>query len=255
MPAFAAFKRSGELAKTIDHKSLAAQVPNMFGWLHQQLCDYEGALALDQASVDLAVQCDKFTIEISARINVALDILHLGAPNEALAQLQNLQQRIEQAAFDYHGWRWRLRLCDAQGLCYLALNQPHKVFALVEQGRKMAKATSAQKYLAASHALIGMTLTQLGEYDQAIIEFQSALWLADQFGHQPLRWQGRWHLAQCSKAIGRDDMARKWNTEAMHIINAIAAKLTDVPLRSAFLNSAPVQSIAQAVETVSLPRL
>ena len=73
--AFAAFQRSQEEASAIEHRFLMAQVPNMVGWLYQQLGDYARALQFDQEGVEIAQRSEKTPAEISARINVALDIL------------------------------------------------------------------------------------------------------------------------------------------------------------------------------------
>src|SRR5690606_25507505 len=133
---------------------------------------------------------------------------HLGDPEKALADLHDLNTRIEKRAFDYHGWRWQLRLWDVQGQCYLALNQPHQALAFAEQGMTLAKATTSQKYVATSHALSGMALAQMGKVDQATSRLCSAVTIADQIGYQPLRWQCRWHLANCAMTMNNEDAAK-----------------------------------------------
>jgi DNA-binding SARP family transcriptional activator len=253
MAAFAAFRRSQEVAASIDHKFLMAQVPNMLGWLHQQLCDYTGALALDQEGVNLAQQWQKIPAEISARINVATDILHLGDPAGALAQLQAIEQRIEQEAFGFHRWRWQLRLLEAQALCQLALNQPGRAHALAQAGFALAKSTSARKHAAIHQELLGRALVQLGQSSAAIAPLRAAVALADQAGYQPLRWAGRWWLAQLHAEAGQVDLVQSYLADALPVIHAIAASLTAEPLRNTFLHSPLVQAISHAGQGVTSP--
>jgi predicted ATPase/DNA-binding SARP family transcriptional activator len=244
--AFAAFQRSREVAEAIDHKFLMAQVPNMLGWLHQQLCDYERALAFDQEGVEVARRWGKTPAEIGARINLGLDILHLGDPARALFDLGEIQRKIEREAFGFHAWRWRLRLHHAQGLCYLALGHAPRALELAEEGMTLAKATTSRKYVALNHELSGMALADLGQATGAMAELKSALALADGVSYQPLRWGGRYWLARFYEQAGQGEEARANLAEAKQIIHAIATELTDKLLRSAFLGAELVRAVTQA---------
>lgn len=172
--------------------------------------------------------------------------MHLGDPARALSDLREIQTRIEQEAFGFHAWRWRLRLHHAQGLCYLALDQAPKALELAEEGMALAKATTSRKYVALNHELRGTALADLGQVPEALAELKSAVALADDVSYQPLRWGGRYRLAQLYERAGRGEEARASLAEAKQIIQAIAAELTDELLRSAFLGAGPVRAITHA---------
>jgi tetratricopeptide (TPR) repeat protein len=70
-----AFQHSQKEAERIGDRYLLAQALNMRGWLYRELGDYENALAFDQEAVDVAQQWRKPSPEISAQLNVCLDIL------------------------------------------------------------------------------------------------------------------------------------------------------------------------------------
>jgi tetratricopeptide (TPR) repeat protein len=246
--AFAAFRRSQEVATTINHKFLLAQVPNMLGWLHEQLCDYAGALALDQQGLEMAERWGKTPAAISARINMATDLLNLGDPQAALSQLLDVQRQIEQKSFGFHGWRWQLRLLYGEGLCRLALGQAEQACALARAGITLAKSTTSRKYVAFHQALLGMAQAQIGAAEDAISSLASAIEVADEIGYQPLRWEGRCHLAGIHAATGQPDQAQILLHRAEQIVDTIAGALTPPPLRSIFLSSAPVQAITQALQ-------
>ena len=241
--AFAAFAQSEAIATAIEHRSLLAQIPNMRGWLHQQLCDYTGAQAFDQDGVALAQEWGKVTAEVSARLNLCLDWLCLGEPSRALDELARLESRLGEKQYGYHAWRWRLRLLHARGLCYLALDRASDALALAADGLALARSSGAQKYVALNHELAGTALAALDRAEESIPRLQDALALADRIEYQPLRWQGRWRLAQELERTGRAEQAAALLAEAQSIVQAIAAGLEDEKLRAIFLAAQPVQAI------------
>jgi tetratricopeptide (TPR) repeat protein len=241
--AFSAFARSEEVAATIDHKFLLAQAPNMRGWLYYQLGDYVRALELDQQGVQLAQAWNKRPAEISARINVALDLLQLGDPEEALAQLQSIQARIEEDAFGFHAWRWRLRLLEGQGLCHLALGQTQQARAFAVEGERIATATTSRKYIAANQVLMGLVLAQMQQVEAAIRALEQAVVLADRIGYQPLRWRGYTQLANLHQAMGNESAAQRSQSMALHVIETIAAELSDESQRARWLGRSDVQAL------------
>ncbi|MCB0081465.1 MAG: tetratricopeptide repeat protein [Caldilineaceae bacterium] len=245
--AFAAFYRSRDLAETIDHHFLIAQVPNMLGWLHQQLGDYAGARHYDEEGVALARSWDKLHAEISASLNVQLDILHLGDPAAALAGLHELAQRIADAAFGFHAWRWQLRLAHSKGLCHLALGEVEPALRQAVQGMKVAQSTTSRKYIALNHELKGAVLAATAvatdHWEDAAAELRSAIALADQISYQPLRWQGRHRLATVYAALGDRAQQQSTRVEAQTIVASIAQALGNRQLRMIFLANELVRTI------------
>ncbi len=235
--AFDAFHRSQEEAQIVSDRYLLAQVFNMQGWLHRELGDYESGLNLDEKGVDFAKRWGKPSPEISARLNVCLDVLHLGDAERALDLLDEIEVQINAGSFGFHGWRWRLRLLHARGLCFLALNEPAKALASAEGGLPLAESNVTRKYVALNHELAGMALAELGNQDEAIGELETAISLADAIQYQPIRWAGRHQLAELYRRNGREQEAQRILSEAAYIIRTIAAGLGDESLRARFLRS------------------
>jgi predicted ATPase len=233
--AFEAFHRSQEEAQIIGDRYLQAQVFNMLGWLHRELGDIESGLDFNQKGVDFAVRWGKPSPEISARLNICLDVLHLGDPERVLVMLDEIEAQINAGAFGFHNWRWRLRLLHTRGLCFLSLNEPAKAVALAEDGLPLAETNVTRKYVALNHALKGRALAELGKMDEAISEMETAISLSDDIQYQPIRWAGRQKLAKLYRQIGREDEAIKTSSEADDIIQTIAASIEDDNLRVSFL--------------------
>lgn len=236
--AFDALRNSQEVAVAIGHRFFLAQTPNLLGWLYQQLCDYASARKFDEEGLELARRWNKLPAEINADINLGLDILHLDKPAHALTHLLHIQERIEGIAFGFHAWRWRLRLLHAQGLCQLTLCASEKALTLATEGLTLAQATASRKYIALNECLRGMAFVQLGSIGPSKTSLEKSIALADEMNYQPLRWEGRYHLAQLERASTR-------MKEAAQIIESIAQDLRE-PERSTFLKAAPVEKILWA---------
>jgi len=236
-----AFHRCQEEAQIVSDRYLLAQVFNMRGWLHRELGDFKTALKFDQEGVEVARRWGKPSPEISARLNVCLDVLHLGDPERAMVMLDEIEAQIDAGSFGFHSWRWRLRLLHARGMCFLALDEPAMALATVESVLPLAETNVIPKYVALNHELKGMALAELGNMDEAINELETAISLADTIHYQPIRWAGRQRLAKLYQQIGRERQEENSSSVADQIIQTIAALIEDDSLRRAFLKMAVPQ--------------
>ena len=235
--ALEAFQHSQEAAQIIGDRYLLSQAYNMRGWIHRELCDYESALKFDQEGVDFAQQWGKSSPEISAQLNVCLDLLHLGDPKQALELLNKTETRINAGEFGFHNWRWRLRLLHARGLCFLDIDDPAKALELAEEGLPLAEINITRKYVALNHELGSMALARLGRVDEAIVAMEMAVSLADTIQYQPIRWASRYKLVELYRQKGHEQEAQRASSEAEIIIQTIAGGLEDETLRTTFLNA------------------
>jgi len=233
-----AFQRSQEEAQLVGDRYLLAQVFNMRGWIHRELCDYENGLKFDEDGVDFSQRWEKPSPEISARLNVCLDLIHLGDPGKSLKLLDKIEKQINTGAFSFHKWRWQQRLLHARGLCFLALDEPAKALVLAEAGLTLAETSVIRKYVALNHELRGMALAKLGRVDEAIEATETAISLADAIQYQPIRWAGRQQLANLLRQNGCEQEAKNASFEAEHIIQTIANALKNASLRTIFLQAA-----------------
>lgn len=236
--ALEAFRRSQVEAQSIGDRQLQAQAFNMLGWLHRELGDYETGLKFDKEGIDFAQRWSKPSPEISARLNVCLDLLYLGDPGKALGLLDNIEQQINAGSFGFHNWRWRLRLLHARGLCFLAIDEPSKALAMGEQGLALAETAVIRKYVSLNHELMGMALAELNRLDEAIIAMETAIHLADAIKYQSIRWASRHQLVEMYRQDNREQEAQRTSSEATHIIQVIAEELENETLRASFLKAA-----------------
>lgn len=95
-----------------------------------------------------------------------------------------------------------------------------------------------RKYIALNHQLRGSALAELGKTDNAIAAIEAAVALADTIQYQPIRWSGRYQLAELYSQMGYEQEAHQSSSKARDIIHAIADSIRDEPLRKTFLNAA-----------------
>ncbi|HDD62196.1 MAG TPA: hypothetical protein ENF22_06685 [Chloroflexi bacterium] len=229
-----AFNRCHEEAGIIGDRYLLAQVFNMRGWLHRELGDFENGLKLDQEGIKSAKRWDKPSPEISARLNLCLDLLQLGDPKRVLGLLEEIEEQINAGSFGFHSWRWQLRLLHTRGLCALALDKPAQVAALAEEGLQLAELKEARKYIALNHGLFGVALAVLDRVDEAVRELELAVALADEIQYQPIRWEERFQLAHLYRQKKSLKAAGETISEANEIIQLISENLDDELLRTTF---------------------
>jgi len=233
-----AFQHSQDEAQIISDRYLLAQVFNMRGWLYRELGDYESALKFDAEGIDFAKRWGKPSPEISARLNLCLDILKLGDLDKAIVLLDEIEQQISTGSFGFHSWRWRLRILHTRGLCCFVLDEPKKALDAMADGLRLAESKCSQKYVALNHELRGLALAEFGITDEAIGELQTAISLSDVIQYQPIRWRGRHQLANLYHQNDLEHDANSVRSEAEEIIQTIAAALEDEKLRGIFLNTA-----------------
>jgi len=236
-PAFAAFEHCRQVAEEIELASMVLQIPNMLGWLHFQLGDYDGALALDREGVAIASRADALQPQISARLNVCQDRMEIDGPTVALVELEQIEEQMDSGDFGYHGWRWRIRLLHIQGLCHLRLHDPERALTLAAEGMALAQRTSARKYIALFHELTGAAMAKLGRWAEASYELGEAVREADAIECRPIAWQARVRLSRVYRALEDEQRAGARLEEAGAIVSAIADEVSDDQLRAKFLSS------------------
>jgi class 3 adenylate cyclase/tetratricopeptide (TPR) repeat protein len=93
--------------------------------------------------------------------------------------------------------------------------------------------------------LRGHAQLRAGRLDGAAADFASSLEMSRRLELKPLIWTALAGDADRARAASRDDEARVRATEAMDIVEAIAATVTDAAVRHVFLISDPVERLRQ----------
>jgi tetratricopeptide (TPR) repeat protein len=182
-------------------------------------------------------------VEISALINLGLDYGALGEYERALSYLEPTLQRVEQEAFGAHRWRWKVRLLIGLAETYYSTGLYEDALRYVEEGMKEALATYFCEYVAKGRALRGKLQAHQGEVQVAGTEFQRAFALAEQLRSPSLVYPLAYDLGRWYETAGNDREATELYGKANAAIEHMATAVGDQALRSAFVQSAPVQAV------------
>jgi tetratricopeptide (TPR) repeat protein len=230
-------------AKERQNTFFVGRLTNTLGWFFREFGAVPRAVELDHESVEIGRASRIANVEISALINLGLDHLVLGQYERAWASLQPTLERVEHEAFGIHKWRWKIRLLMGLAELTYTTGAYEQAFRYMEEGLREAQATASQKYVALGWALRGKIASQLGDRDTAGAELQRALALAEALKSPSLIYPIAYDLGCWYESAGKEREAVTLYRQARATIEHMVTAVEDGELRTAFLQSAPVQTI------------
>jgi len=220
-----------------------ARLCNTLGWIHRELFDLEQALQCDQSSLESArAGTPRLTeAEGNSLANLAETNLLLGRYDAARACVE--EGLAVSADEPFMRWRYFTRLLVVQGRLALVDGAPLAALAAADAALDLARSTKAPKNIARSCALRGSALLALGEIDMARAAMAHALKVARDLGSPRMTLSIHIALAELEAVAGRSDEARLQYGAAGSVVERIASRLTDAPLRERFLAAAPLRAV------------
>ncbi len=238
-------------AEALGNPFFVARMPNHLGWIHRLFGDFSGAEALDRESAELGRHVAMMPhAEISALINLGADYLALGQVERARSHLQKLLERIEMGEYGAHKVLWAPRLRYVLAEACLAMGDHEEALCHVEEGLRVAVASSLQKRLARGWALRGRILAPLGKAEAAGAELQRAFALAEKIKSPAVLYPIAYELGQWYEAAGQESDAVELYGRAKTEVERMATAMDDEALKSIFLQSAAVRSIRESAARV-----
>ncbi len=239
-------------AEALGNPFFVARMPNHLGWIHRLFGDFSGAEALDRESAELGRHVAMMPhAEISALINLGADYLALGQVERARSHLQELLERIQMGEYGAHKVLWAPRLRYVLAEACLAMEDHEEALSHVEEGLRVAVASSLQKRLARGWALRGSILEHLGQAEAAGEDLQRAFALADTLNSPAVIYPIAFDLGQWYEEAGQEREAAELYGRAKVEVERMATAMDDEALRSIFLQWAPVQAIYESCERLA----
>jgi class 3 adenylate cyclase/tetratricopeptide (TPR) repeat protein len=216
-----------------------SRILNTIGWIHAELEDHEGAMPWNEASITAAIElgAPDFEVEGNARINLGDNLMALGRMDEAEEQFRIVEgvYRDPKPAERWALLRYSQHLLHSSGELWLARGDAQRALAYADECIEIAERNEARKNIVKGRRLRGQALAALGQPGGAEQDLGVAVELARQIGNPTQLWKS---LA-----------ASGAYAEAMAVIDAIAAGLSDERLRNAFLGSEAVRRVAVCTST------
>jgi class 3 adenylate cyclase/tetratricopeptide (TPR) repeat protein len=251
--ALALLRKTLDTCERVGDWQIRPRVVNTVGWVFGELEDHEQALEWNRSGVELAGSIPGLPdpeIEMNARLNLGDNLIALGRPDEAEEQFQAVETVVRNPtpAQRWVLWRYSLHFFASYGELWLRRHDGEKAFAYANECLELAEETSSRKYVVKARRLRGQALMAQGRLDDAEQELFAALEVAIELRNPPQLWKTHAAVGDLRRAQGRTEEARRAYGEALSVIEALAAGLTDERQRKTFRRSEPVERVRRAAE-------
>jgi tetratricopeptide (TPR) repeat protein len=216
------------------------------GWVHRELGALERARAHDTEALRIAREGPVWGPESEVLLNLCVDDVREGRPEQAAALLAELESRA--ASSTWMRWLSELRLAAAATEHWAACGDRERTFRHAAHLAEASDRLGARDYRCAAARLRTSTVLELGG-DLAEVACDLATSL-DRLRATPApleTWKSARLLALARKRLGDAEGAREAYEEAARAIRVIAAGTRDEGLREGFLATAAVREVLEAV--------
>jgi tetratricopeptide (TPR) repeat protein len=218
---------------------------NVRGWIHQELCDWQGALEWDKEALRAGRESGQIEVEGNTLVNLATDYRLLGDHSQSRQCLEVAGETVNRQ--DWCSFRCRTRWLWEWGQLSLAQGDIERARQYAEEMLQIAVSTGQVKNMAKGSKLKGETLAVAGELDEAVRELERAHDTAEAIGQRNLAWQIGYSLAQLRERQGQYTEAKALYEQAMRTIQRITSEIGDPELRHAFTRARMVQAVHDAL--------
>ncbi|MDP9301692.1 MAG: AAA family ATPase, partial [Actinomycetota bacterium] len=177
-----------------------------------------------------------------------IDLLVADLLQGDVGRAQREWPRLWEEAINGKTWRPWLggsRLAHVRALMAQQAEGPEETIEAANDSLERATKCRRRKYQAASRAILGSALSELGRTNEGIAELESAVAVADDLGTPTARWQYRAALGQARYAAGDDARAASAYGDAAEVIRAYSESLSPEHAH-AFLSAEPVREAMKA---------
>jgi len=248
-----AFKDLKDLSKgsnEIGSQHFIAMVPNHYGWIYNELCNFEKAVVHDQNGVDISQRLEDWECEIFSLLNLVGDYIDLGDYDKAQHYLNEVQKKRELKWYRTREYRYGMHFSRYMSELSLLKGDYSRAMEYAEDTLAQGQNTAAKKYISMGFKLKGGVLMAMEKIEEAAECFKKALDLADQIGHPPLMWKTRYLLSQVYDRDGKLEAAKESLEKASTIIERMASNVSDAEVKETFLASEQVQAVYRKIDAL-----
>ncbi len=231
------------------------RAPNTIGWIYNELQNHERALEWNMRGVRVAqaYSTPDPEIEGNARVNLGDTLLALDRLDEAEEQFRVVEQVVRTPRPEDHWmlWRYAQHLFHSYGELWLLRGDDEKALAYAGDCLELAEASESRKNIVKARRLRAQVFLAQGKLAEAEQEIDTALQIAQEIGNPPQLWKTFVALGELRQAQGQPEKTFQAYHDALAIIDAVAAGLTDASVRETFLTSPHVAHIRHLATAVA----
>jgi len=248
-----AFKSLEDLSKganEIGSKHCIAMVPNHYGWIYSELCNFEKAVVHDTNGLDVSRRLEDPECEFYNLLNLVGGYIGLDDYDKAQHYLNKVQEKRDLQRYSNRCWKTEMHLSRYTSELSLLKKNYSKAMEFAEDTLARGQSYPSKKYISMGWKLKGDVLMALEKIEEAAECFEKARDVADQMGYPPLMWKTRFSLGQIYNRRGRYEAAKESIAKAGAIIEQMASNVSDTEVKETFLNSKPVQEVSKQLNAL-----
>jgi tetratricopeptide (TPR) repeat protein len=241
-----AFKSLEDLSKganEIGSKGLIAMVPNHYGWLYSELCNFEKAVVHDKNGLDVSRRLEDPEAELYNLLNLVGEHIGFGDYDKAQHYLNEVQEKKELQGYSDRCPKSELHFSRYMSELSLLKGKFSKAMEFAEDTLVRGESMPSKKYISMGWKLKGDVLMAMDKIGEAAECFEKARVLSDQMGYPPLMWKTRFSLGRIYNQQGKYEAAKESLAKASGIIERMASTVSDAEVKETFLNSKPIQDV------------
>jgi tetratricopeptide (TPR) repeat protein len=239
-----AFKSLQDLSKganEIGSKQFIAFVPQHYGWIYSELCNFEKAVVHDKNGLDFSQRFEAPLSEFYNLLNLVGEHIGLGDYDMAQHYLNEVREKRELRWL--RCWKTELHITRYMSELSLLKGNYSKAMEFAEDTLALAQSMPSKKYISRGWKLKGDALMAMEKIGEAAGCFEKARDFADQMGYPPLMWKTRFSLGQIYNQQGKYEAAKESLAKASATIKRMASNVSDTEVKETFLNSKPIQDV------------
>jgi tetratricopeptide (TPR) repeat protein len=218
------------------------RLPNTLGWLHGEMFDIEGAMRLNREGSAIAREMNFSEGDANSQINLALNHLCLGEPDNALERLSDAGALL--ARDEWFRWVYTIRFHAAYAEYWLAKGDGQQAAAAATASLELAASTRRRKHVAWARKLLG-DVANLQDHP-----LEAARWyregLSELEGHPcpMVEWKILSALTQ-THALLKDADCGRYRAAARQCLQTLGDSIRDPAQAARFRHSKAVQDLGE----------
>jgi tetratricopeptide (TPR) repeat protein len=221
---------------------LKARLLNSLGWALGEIGCHEqarhpnlGCAELGEVMVEAGQVAGANELYANGKINLAGNLLMLGAPDSAEEELGPVEAELAQDGDPWMRWRYSMHLTDAKARVALARGDIEKSLALTRDEIAAASTRDSVKCEARAYELHGRALLHGDQRIDAEEALRKALEIAQAISHPPVIWRSLSLLGEIARRAGAESEGLRLTRQARALVEELAAPITSEELKLNFL--------------------
>lgn len=215
------------------------RMPNIRGWIHFELGDYERAMELDNESATNGREQGFDEAAANALVNLARNHMQLGDYDRGLEFLRTAEELFRTDV--WFRWRYYIRLQGEYATYWLHKGDIAKARVHAAECIERATKARARKHVAWGNKLLGDAASMEDDVETARGSYATAIASLEGRRCPSIEWK----IYDAHARVAADSQADRLRAAAKRAIETIASGVTDDRLRKVFLSSEKVRDLVR----------